>query len=111
MPEAPPGSKASVHVTMLLNFFEEVKRRETVESRRSSRSQGARARITGRIGVGPSWHSRDRAPVVWTDAWPGRSFTSKAFNSASSATSFLPSLLDSLRLHVGLKRCEPIKCL
>jgi hypothetical protein len=27
MPEAPPGSKASVHVTMLLNFFEEVKRR------------------------------------------------------------------------------------
>jgi len=27
MPEAPPGFKASVHVTMLLNFFEDVKRR------------------------------------------------------------------------------------
>jgi hypothetical protein len=38
MPEAPPSSKASVHVTMLLNFFEEVNR-ESFESRRNSRSK------------------------------------------------------------------------
>jgi hypothetical protein len=27
LPETPPGQKGSVHVTMLLNFFDEVKRR------------------------------------------------------------------------------------
>jgi hypothetical protein len=27
LPEAAPGEKGSVHVTMLLNFFDEVKRR------------------------------------------------------------------------------------
>ena len=27
LPETPPGEKGSVHVTMLLNFFDELKRR------------------------------------------------------------------------------------
>jgi hypothetical protein len=27
LPETPPGEKGTVHVTMLLNFFDELKRR------------------------------------------------------------------------------------